>query len=187
MKKLATLAFTAFVASAIFQTAFAEDPVSPVPGAVCNLYKLPYWGGLERFIEISSTLANQPAVATFVDSASDFLPYKKKDNVESNIGMWTGWLKQEKAGTYTFLCQQLNNGSSNIYLIWINGKKCVEGGVGQTSFNVDLDAGFNSVKIIAGNAGHSGKNPLSITYKKAGSLKEPVSFGPENMFYEDEE
>ena len=29
--------------------------------------------------------------------------------------------------------------------------------------------------------------PLSITYKKAGSVKEPIPFGPENMYYDDED
>ncbi len=190
MKKTQLIAIAALALAATFQTAAkAEDPINPVQGAVCNLYNLG-WDGLKQFVEIAANLAEQPAAATFADTAGDFQPRGKKNNVESTIGMWTGWLKQEKAGTYTFLCQQYKYEDYQIYCIWINGKKCVEGGRGQTSFNIDLDAGFNSVKIVASNWESSscgGKRPLVISYKRAGSLKDPMTFGPADMWYDDEE
>ena len=190
MKKTQILAIAALAAAVTFQTAAkAEDPVSPVQGAVCNLYLLDLPQDEKVYKEMSASLARQPAAATFADSAADFRPSKKQNGITSSWGMWTGWLKIEKAGTYTFLCRRgsyRDSGWDARYSIWINGVKCLESAVHQSSFNVDLNAGFNSVKIIADS--YDDENyPLTITYKKAGGLKDPVSFGPSDMFYDDEE
>ena len=185
MKKMQILAIAALAAAVTFQTAAkAEDPVSPVPGAVCNLY-LMNWDGVDECQKIAASLASQPAVATFVDSAISFSAFHKKDDYKSNFGMWTGWIKQEKAATYTFVCKQDVCAAWRMYWIWINGKKCVHGAIGQTSFNVDMSAGFNSVIII--DSAFYEESPLIITYKKAGSLKEPEPFGPGDMFHDAEE
>ena len=190
MKKSQILAIAALAVAATFQTAaMAEDPISPVQGAVCNLYFIdPPNNGAKTFNEIASSLPGQPAAATFVDSAAEFKPSMKQANIASQFGMWTGWFKQEKAGTYTFTCQRgwYSEGYYR-YSIWINGKKCAEAAEGQFSFNADLNAGFNSVKVIAGSGNHKRDYPLTITYKKAGSVREPSPFGPENMYYDDEE
>ncbi len=195
MKRLPIAAIAALALAANLPTsAIAADPVSPTPGAVCNLYLLDVYNSehVKEFKEIANSLASQPAAATFVDSASDFKPTQKKEGVASSWGMWKGWLKQEKAGTYTFLCKRsfssATYGDSNptMYTIWINGQKCIDAGTGQQSFNVELKAGFNSVMIVS--EGYSKYSfPLSITYKKAGSVKEPIPFGPENMYYDDED
>lgn len=195
MNKLPVAALAALALAATLPLPVqADDPVTPVEGAVCNLYLLNAYNTdhKKEFIETANSLASQPAAATFVDSASDFKPSKKKEGVASSWGMWTGWLKQEKAGTYTFLCKRSfgsatwHDNNATMYSIWINGQKCVEAGAGQTSFNVELNAGFNSVKIVA--EGYSNHDfPLSITYKKVGSVKDPVSFGPENLFHDDED
>ncbi len=189
MKLMATTMAALAVAAALQTAAKAEDPISPVQGAVCNLYYLNVPDAAKAYSETAAVLAQKPAAATFVDAASDFKASKKRSDVQSSWGMWTGWLKQEKAGTYTFLCKRsfnYNDGRDGRYSIWINGVKCLECTWGQSSFNVDLNAGFNSVKIIA--VGYSNEDrPLSITYKKAGSVKDPVSFGPADMWYDDEE
>ncbi|MBP5786957.1 MAG: hypothetical protein J6Y19_03985 [Kiritimatiellae bacterium] len=191
-KNIMTTVAALAIAAALQTVAKAEDPISPVQGAVCNLYlvDVPDSRDPKNFIELSSSLAQQPAVATFADTASDFNCKDKLEGIASNAGMWTGWLKVEKAGTYTFLCKRYapDEGYEGArryrYSIWINGKKCIEAALGQNAFNVDLEAGFNAVKIIAG----SGRvYPLSITYKKAGALKEPEPFGPGDMFHDDEE
>lgn len=188
MKKTQILAIAALAAAATFQTAAkAEDPVSPVPGAVCNLYNFRNYDldeGEKGFSDFASVLEGKPAAATFVDTASDFKACEKMQGVESYWGMWTGWLKQEKAGMYTFTCKGYNSCYDG-YSVWINGQKCASGRRGQYSFNVELLAGFNSVKIIS--EGEDDGEILSITYKKAGSLKEPVPFGPGDMFHDDEE
>lgn len=163
----------------------AKDPVSPLPGAVCNLYAIDYWDGLKGWKETAATLAQQPAVATFADTASEFFACKKQEDVLSDFGMWTGWLKLEQAGTYTFVCNQAVNEDNCFYGIWINGKKCLDEGIGQTAFNVELEAGFNTVTIL--DSAWPEEYPLTITYKKAGSLKEPETFGPGDMFHDDEE
>lgn len=189
MTKTQILAIAALAAAAIFQTvAKAEDPVSPVPGAVCNLY-LTHVDTSEAkdFKELCARLPQFAAAATFVDTAGDFKDVKKKDGIASDTGMWTGWLKVEKAGTYTFLCKRRPDYSFFRYSISVNGQKCVEAVVGQSSFNVDLDAGFNFIKIITAGGDDYDPRPLSLSYKKAGSVKDPVSFGPGDMFYDDEE
>ena len=157
---------------------------------VCNLYLLPVCTTQHTaaFTNAVSTLAEKPAAATFVDTASDFRPSMKQKGVASSWGMWTGWFRQEKAGTYTFLCKRKHGTSSNIddptmYSIWINGVKCVDAGRGQESFDIELKAGFNAVKIIAESPSKF-DHPLSISYKKKGSVMEPLPFGPENLFCE---
>ena len=89
-------------------------------------------------------------------------------------------MKVERGGTCTFVC----NGGGIEHKVWINGQVCASGDR-QHAFNVDLHPGFNFVKIIFHQSG--GQRNLALTYKRAGSLKEPVPFGPENMFYEEEE
>ena len=186
MKKLPVAALAALALAVTLPLPVqADDPVTPIEGAVCNLYLLDVARDAKKFKEIASSLPSAAAAATFVDTAADFKPQKKKEGISSSWGMWTGWMKQEKAGTYTFTCKRYNDDDLK-YSIWINGQKYADATEGQFSFNVDLNAGFNSVKIIA--EGFANENyPLTITYKKAGSVKDPVSFGPENMFHDDEE
>lgn len=189
MKKTQILAIAALAAAATFQTeAKAEDPVSPVPGAVCNLYwvDIPTDGDPKAFRELATSLPQMPAAATFVDVAGDFKDSQKLSGVHASAGMWTGWLKTERAGTYTFLCKRFQQYCYYRYSIWVNGQKCIDAELGQSSFNADLQAGFNFVKIITGN--HEERAfPLSITYKKAGDLKEPMTLGPADMFHDEEE
>lgn len=188
MKKLPIAALAALALAATLPlSAQADDPVTPVQGAVCNLYFLDWERNEKSFNDIASSLANKAAAATFVDIASEFAASKKKEGTQSNFGMWTGWLKQEKAGTYTFTCKQIDSYSNRLYSIWVNGQQYAKAWAGQGSFDVELNAGFNSVKIISVVWPSSEKIPLTISYKKKGSVKDPVSFGPENMFYDDEE
>ena len=188
MKKLPVAALAALALAATLPLPVqAVDPVMPVQGAVCNLYLLPKTGDSKKSAEITASLAEKPAAATFVDSASEFKAKKKKNDVSSNWGMWTGWLKQEKAGTYTFTCSMNKLWTDNTYSIWINGQKMLANVGGQNSFDVELAAGFNSLKIVVHDDSGESAHPLTITYKKKGSVKDPVSFGPENMFYDDED
>lgn len=187
--KLMTTTMAALAIAAALQTvAKAEDPISPVEGAVCNLY-LTNVGTSEAkaFSELAASLPRLPAAATFVDAAGDFKDVDKMNGVASDVGMWTGWIRQEKAGTYTFLCKRRADYSWLRYSIWINGQKCVEAMVGQSSFNVDLNAGFNSIKIVTAGDSDYDPRPLAISYKKAGSVKDPLPFGPGDMWYDDEE
>lgn len=195
MKFMTTTMAALAIAAALQTVAKAEDPISPVPGAVCNLYWLNLhdlgndYSEAKTFIEFTASLPRRPAAATFVDCAGDFKDAKKIDGIDSNVGMWTGWLKQEKAGTYTFLCQRgVHYTGQCFYSIWVNGEKCLEAVEGQCSFNADLKAGFNSVKIIVWSVQLSyGVTPMSISYKKAGAVKDPISFGPGDMFHDEED
>ena len=187
MKRITTAALAALALAATIPTsALADDPVSPKQGAVCNLYLFGTTNNEKAFNDISSALASQPAAATFADTAAEFKPSNNKNGIFSHWGMWTGWIKQEKAGTYTFTCNGYGGYGHEYhrYSIWINGQKCVTAVFGQVAFNVELSAGFNSIKVIV--ESDEGRS-LNLTYKKAGSLKDPVPFGPENMFYDDEE
>ena len=187
MKKLTTAALAALALTAIIPTsAFADDPVTPKQGAVCNLYLLDVHEDDKGFSETAATLATKPAAATFVDTASDFKPVEKRNDVKTSWGMWDGWFKQEKAGTYTFTCKRYDRKDCR-YSIWINGQQCAKAWYGQGSFDVELSAGFNSVKIVAEGYTNYKSAPLTISYKKKGSVKEPVSFGPESMFYDDDD
>lgn len=191
MKKTQILAIAALAAAATFQTAAkAEDPVSPVQGAVCNLYLMNINTGEspKPFIELAASLPHEAAAATFVDVAGEFQDGNKQNGINSNVGMWTGWMKVDRAGTYTFLCRRgyYNTFSRGYrYSVWVNGQKCLEAQVGQGSFNADLVAGFNQVKIVTENYGTV--YPLAISYKRAGSVQEPEALGPGDMFYDDEE
>ena len=188
MKKLPVAALAALALAATLPLPVqADDPVTPVQGAVCNLYLFGEVYDARKSAEITASIAEKPAAATFVDSAAEFKAKKKNNNVESNWGMWTGWLKQEKAGTYTFTCTMNAYQMQNSYSIWINGQKALANVAGQNSFDVELAAGFNSVKIVVHDDSSNDAHPLTINYKKKGSVKDPVSFGPENMFYDDEE
>lgn len=188
MKRITTTALAALaLAATLPPQILADDPVTPVQGAVCNLYYLDITNQGKTFNEISSALPSKPACATFVDSVSDFKCSNKKAGIASSWGMWTGWMKQEKAGVYTFTCKRHSNyHGHHMYSIWINGQPCAKGWQGQGSFDVELSAGFNEVKIVTESPSNEDA-PLSITYKKKGSVKDPMSFGPENMFYDDEE
>ena len=186
---LITSTLAALALAATFQTAaLADDPINPVQGAVCNLYWLNVSDSSESkaYIDFTMDLHRQPAAATFVDTAAEFKNVGKVNNLKSNVGMWTGWLKIERAGTYTFTCKRGQNYSRHRYTIWVNGQKYLAAAMGQSSFNVDLDAGFNSIKVIVSSS-DTESYPLSITYKRAGSVKDPVSFGPADMWYDDEE
>jgi hypothetical protein len=195
-----TLAILVFAAG-LQMTANADDPINPVQGAVCNMY----WMGVQdlddeaaddakTFTKWTASLPKRPAVATFVDDSMDFACPEKAMDVESDVGVWTGWLRAEQGGTYTFLCDRYcNSGWEGCgwyrYSVWINGQKGLECKYGQRAFNAQLNAGFNAVKIIVWGLLHDedDERPLSITYKKAGSLKEPMTFGPMDMFHDDEE
>lgn len=176
MKKLASAALAALALAAILPTsATAADPVNPVPGALCNLYLI------DRNLKNSDeAFPGIPCRLTLVDTASKFQPARRNDKIYTDCGIWTGWLKNEKSsGTYTFLC----DASVKSYSIWINGQKMVDVGKEQIVFDVVLTAGFNSVKVIV-NEYSSDSDALSISYKKAGSPKEYVPFGPNDMFCE---
>jgi len=186
MKSISLTALAALALAAALPTSvLADDPVSPVQGAVCNLYWLNGVNDGKKALEITGNLAEQPAAATFADSAPDFKAKGKKKGIDSNWGMWTGWLKQAKAGTYTFTCSMDSYYQSKTYSFWVNGQRVLANVNGQNSFDVELSAGFNSVKIVIHN--DEGAAALTVTYKKKGSVKDPMPFGPENMFYDEEE
>ena len=190
MKKLpaAALVALAFAASPSFA---APAPVHPVPGAVCNLYLIDTTYKRAAFTNVTETLAQAPAAATFVDDAETFRPSKKVQGVHSSWGMWTGWMKAPAAGTYTFLCQRdysdsSSPGNGTLYSVWVNGELKLEAVGGQHSFDAELGAGFNAVTIIAESYSHS-DYPLALSFKRKGSVKEPIPLRPADMFYEDEQ
>lgn len=171
MKKLTTAAFAALaLAATIPASVLAADPVNPVPGALCNLYPSQNQSG--SYESIAEALSQKPSAATFIDTASDFKASGRKQGIDTVWGVWTGWMKIDRAGTYTFIAD-----GGDYYSIRINGKECASGN-GQEVFNVELNIGFNSVVI------YKKYNKLTITYRRAGSLKEPVAFGPKDMFYD---
>ena len=182
---LVALAFTAFPALA------APGPVHPVPGAVCNLYLIDTTPKSVAFTNVTETLAQAPAAATFVDDAETFRPSEKVEGVHSSWGMWTGWMKAPAAGTYTFLCQRqysfnVISLSRTLYSVWVNGELKLEAVGGQHSFDAELVAGFNAVTIIA-ESDSDYNYPLALSFKRKGSVKEPIPLRPADMFYEDEQ
>lgn len=154
----------------------AKPPVNPIPGALCNLYPNDNDTNAE-------SVSQKPPALTFIDTSADFKPENRKLGINTSWGVWTGWIKSDRAGVYTFLSMVRN---STRYSITINGKEYVpySDRTGQTAFNVELTAGYNSVKIVAHGRNSGG---LSISYKRAGSLKEYVPFGPKDMLCEDPE
>ena len=196
-------------------TLHAEELYTPVPGAVVRYYNChgelgPHndLGGNtsihEKYFlqQLPRCLSGQIApVVTTVDNDSTFsTKMSERQTVASllsdtsydrRIGIWDGFIKNSSGGTYTFTMGfgERNNWAS-CFAVWINGhqltignRQAFSGSGGAFAFNVVLRPGFNHIRIALE---ASKRDPLTITYKKADSIKPPKYLGPGSLWHEDE-
>lgn len=216
MKRSPCVAIAALVLLAVgTSTLHAEEPYNPVPGAVVRYYNCrgelgPHndLGGNSSIHEkyflqqLSRCLSGQIApVVTTVDTDSIFsTKMSERQTVASllsdtsydrRIGVWDGFIKNASGGAYTFTMGfgDRNNWAS-CFAVWINGhqltienRQAFSGSGGAFAFNVVLRPGFNHIRIALE---ASKRDPLTITYKKADSIKPPKYLGPGNLWHEDE-
>lgn len=216
MKKFlsAAIAASALLAAGS-AAASAEELYNPVPGAVVRYYNCrgdlgPHndLGGNtsihEKYFlqQLPRCLSGQMApVVTTVDNDSTYsTKYSERQNpihllsdtsYDRRIGIWEGYFKSTAGGMYTFTMGfgDLNNWASS-FAVWINGqqlamgnRQAFSGSGGAFAFNVPLRPGFNHVRIALE---ASGRDPLTVSYKKADSIKPPKYLGPGSLWHEDE-
>lgn len=200
-----TFAIVAALCAASFATAaFAEedfgiesatpvkiaDPANPKPGMVFGAY------GADNSVrnneawlkESNAKLPAAAAMKTGVDKGEKFA-IDVASGVKALTVRWEGFLKCKRAATYTFLFQKelkMDRFYYSGYSVRINGKSVVPAGRCETTCDVSLKAGWNKVEIVSifGDNARSGKKPLNISYKPKGSLSEPRTLAPKDLFYD---
>lgn len=173
-------------------TAFAEDddlvvsatpaamiaePVNPQPGMVFKGYNLQNQFK-DKFQGLQSILASQPAVKTTVVNTETFSFDQFLKDTRINQGVWEGFLKCKKSATCTFVLKQNSLYGAGFHL-YVNGKKVVAAWE-QASGEAAVRAGFNHIKIIS-----QTKQPVQLSMKVSGSVKEPNVLSPGMMYYDD--
>lgn len=156
------------------------DPVNPQPGTVLSGYKAPASSPKNNWYKDSVTsLPKTPAIKTIVDTSDDF-SLKPLGATESNVGMWSGFLKCKQSGVYTLT---LTGGKvvSEGYSLRVNGKQAIARGRGETSADVAMKVGWNKVELVCKFARNS---RLNVAYKPKESLSEARPLTPAMLFHD---
>lgn len=204
MKRLQLTALaTAALATILPTPTLADDPISPQPGAKETTFSIQEnVGAEERWQMVSS--GSRVAIVTTINTKGNFTKGANVDtndpNYDADTCVWEGFLLSKSAGLFTFtvshsagsyISLRYRNGKSitlspaNQFAIQINQQTFI--GNGSDSFNVRLDAGYNSVKIMATMWTGAGAPSLAITYKPANSTVQPRAITPATLFHEEEE
>jgi len=184
------------VAACVTTTAFATDdfgiesaspvkiadPVNPQPGMVFNAYNYPEWMWEEQLKESNSKLPTTAALKTGVDKGEKF-DTEVAQGVKAAAIKWDGFLKCKRATTYTFLFQKGDHGDRfrDGYSIRVNGQLVLPASYNESTFDVNLKVGWNKVEIVCQ---FYNKDPLKISFKPKGSLSEPRSIAPKDLFHD---
>lgn len=161
------------------------DPVNPQPGMVLSGYKGGNGSVKDNWLKDSiPTLKNAPAIKTIVDKSETF-SLKVLGATESDVGMWSGFLKCKRAGIYTITL----SGKKTIhdgYSVRVNGRPVIASGKGQTSADAAMKVGWNKVEILSrfANNPRSGRGSLSIVYKPKESLSDARPLTPAMLFHD---
>ncbi len=200
MKLMTTTVAALAVAAALQTVAKGEDPMDPQPGAKVSVYSTQknFEAG-ERFEAVTSGAFVPLSVS--IDSRTAFtLDEVEEDdaNYDADTVVWEGFLLSKTAGQFTFTASHSSGievhlyyrNGNNIYLepanqfaIQINGQTLA--GNGNQSFNVNLNAGFNTIKIMA-NMWTGGTPKFTLAYKPANSTVTPRPITPKLLFHEEE-
>ena len=183
-------------AACVTTTAFAEDdfgiesaspvviadPVNPQPGMVLSGYKV-VTANDNWYKDCVASLPKTPAIKTIVDKSEDF-SLKPLGKTESNVGMWSGFLKCKRAGVYTLTLTGGNNFSEG-YSLRVNGRQAIVVGRGQNSADVTMKVGWNKVELVCKfGAGRSSNSRLNVAYKPKESLSDARPLTPAMLFHD---
>ena len=194
MKTTRLIAVVLCATACVSTTAFAEDdfgiesaspvkiadPVNPQPGMTANAYFFDYGRSNSKYKLMTSSLAAMkklPAVSSFVDKGDIFSKASAAEKAEVHTMMWEGFIKCKRAATYTF---SFSNRDS--YSFYVNGTKHIDMCFGQESRDVDLKVGWNHIVIVA--YFNRKDNKLTVNYKPKGSLSEPRTIAPKDLFHD---
>ena len=186
MNKLTTAALAALaLAATIPSLACADELANPVQGAVQKLYSFRAKQGskhTDSFKALSKDIKEGREVPykVSVDASDNYVPSAENG---AGFGMWTGYIKRQSGGAYTFTFTAPPDFLYPMYSVWINGRQIVSAGQKTTAVDVVLNAGFNEFCIVI----EGKRNKLvTIEFKKQGSLKEPKALTPGDLWHEDE-
>lgn len=185
MKTLATALTALALAATIPTSAFADELANPVQGAVQKLYSFRAKQGskhTDSFKALSKDIkeGREAPCKVSVDTSDNYVP---STDSGASFGMWTGYIKRQSGGAYTFTFTAPPDFLYPMYSVWINGRQIVSAGQKTVAVDVVLNAGFNEFCIII----EGKKNKLvTIDFKKQGSLKEPKTLTPGDLWHEDE-
>lgn len=190
--KLTLLMHTVLLVALAFPcTLFGDELANPAPGAVRRMYALDPNPGSDHARwhqdNVEAILGGRLApYSTGVDTSSG--GFKVLQGRE--MGMWTGWVKCRNAGTYTLVANRVSSNGMGpwfLFSLWINGRPLATAFRGATaSFNVQLNAGFNEIRLIAEGANKHWENYVELLLKRSDSLKEPTLLSPGALWHEDE-
>lgn len=172
------------LAKADVGTAPAAGLANPQPGMVLSGYKTNNIVNDDWVKGSIASLPKQPAIKTIVDKSESF-SIKSLGQTESNVGMWSGYLKCKRAGVYTFTLTGNNHTisfNSDCYSVRVNGKTAIAVGRGQVSADVALKVGWNKVELVC----HFGpmRRPITMAYKPKESLSEAREITPATLFHD---
>lgn len=193
--KITQLALAALLVAGTIPAVHAGELANPVQGSVVRRYNYYTHSGTNRdrhertfAAELQRYLSGELVPAeTTVDTAEAFNTRSSRDRGTS---IWDGFLKSASGGlfTFTFAFNERKYWQS-CFSVWINGRQLTvddsrvfSGHAGAYAFNVNLLPGFNSVRIALEAVD---TDPLSVSYKKSGSLQPPRNIGPGDLWRDD--
>lgn len=189
------------LATAFHSPVKAEEPIDPQAGAKEFCYSLQEnMGAVDRFgtVQAGSVV---PLVVT-IDTSPSFTMGKVDSSNAKYDGdtlVWEGFLLSKSTGQFTFTAS--HSADIGINLSYRNGKRIylkpanqfvVEineqtiAGNGLKSFNVQLNAGYNPIKIMATMWTGGSIPTFTLNYKPANSTVAPRNITPATLFHDEE-
>ena len=179
------------------------DLLNPQRGMIFSVYGPSEWTltgddknkRVAQLRDSLSTLPKTAAAKTAVDKGDKFSIDCAKGTQASAI-RWEGYLKSKLTTAYTFTAQRPFCDNYNLcalgggYAVRVNNKT-MRIGCGQSSFDVELKAGFNKIEIFCYFVENRAccrdrlREPLKLLLNISGSEKEPMQLKPA-VFWHDE-
>ncbi len=186
MYKLAVLAFLALYLPCLM----AQDEfINIAPGAVCQVWLAPKGYSLKPFVE-----PKQPARGYFVDRAAAFSKANLKNSPElaplaseKVLIAWTGFIRIQQAGQYTFSLDARAQKDLPETLVQLNDKPILESSHtdGYYSLPITLTPGMMRITIYL-HCQLSQIQSITLRYKNSAETA-PVKLSPATLFYQTQE